>query len=184
MTRDTAYQILTKHLSNKTLLAHSLAVEAVMQALSVKFKDDPEMWGIAGLLHDADYEKAKGNPDKHGYLLFELEPNTIPSIIEHAIKAHNFEETHVAPESPMDFALYCCDELTGIIAAVAWGTKDKKLAGVTTEVILEKLKDKDFAKGAKKEKIYLCEDKLGIPLDQFVSLTLKAMQAIHEQLGL
>lgn len=184
MTRDTAYYILTKHLKNPVLLKHSLATEAVMRALAPQFKDDPDTWGITGLLHDADYEAAKGHPEKHGMLLFKLEPNEIPSVIEHAIKAHNFEETHIQPESPMDWAMYCCDELTGIIMSIAQTLKSKKIADVSSDIILEKLQDKNFAKDAHKEKILLCEEKLGIPLREFIQTTLKTMQGIHEELSL
>lgn len=194
MTRELAFHILTKHLSNPVLLKHSLAVEAVMRALAPKFNGNVEDWGITGLLHDADYEKSKGMPDKHGILLFELEPNSIPNIIEHAIKAHNFEFTKVQPESPMDWALYCCDELTGIVMALSEVSKDKparnasssdaggKLVLPTKDIVLQKLQDKKFLKNVKKEKIFLCVEKLGIPLEEFIDITLKAMQGIHEDL--
>lgn len=196
MTRKTAYEILTKHLTNPNLLKHCLAAEATMRALAPKFNGDVEQWGITGLLHDADYDKSKGHPERHGLLLFELEPNSIPSVIEHAIKAHNFEETGIAPESPMDWAIYCCDQLTGLIVAATLihparnadasvaGGPDKKLASVDVDFVLNRMKKKDFAKGAKREPIYLCEEKLGIPLRDFVGITLKAMQGIHKELGL
>ena len=184
MTRETAYHILTKHLTNPALLKHCLAAEATMRALAPKFNGDPDVWGITGLLHDADYEKSKGHPEKHGLLLFKLEPNAIPTVIEHAIKAHNFDETGVKPESPMDWAIYCCDQLTGLIVAATLIHPDKKLASVTVDFVINRMKKKDFAKGAKREPIYLCEEKLGIPLEEFVGITLKAMQGIHTELGL
>lgn len=183
MTRQTAYQILTKYLKNPNLIKHCLAAEATMRALAPKFKGDIEEWGITGLLHDADYEESKGHPEKHGLLLFELEPNSIPTVIEHAIKAHNFEETHVQPESTMDWAIYCCDQLTGLIIAATLVHPDKKLMSVDVDFVLNRMKKKDFAKGAKRESIYLCEEKLGIPLREFVGITLTAMQNIHTELG-
>lgn len=184
MTRETAYYILTKHLTNPILLKHSLATEATMRALAPLFEGDGNEWGITGLLHDADYEKAKGHPEKHGLLLFQMEPNSIPSRIEHAIEAHNFEFTKIKPESPMDWAIYCCDNLTGIIATIASTQPDKKLASLTTDFVIKKLQQKDFAKGANKQAIYLCEEKLGIPLEGFVQTTLIAMQQIHKELEL
>lgn len=183
MTREVAYQILTKHLTNPNLIKHCLATEAVMRALAPTFHGDIDQWGITGLLHDADYDKSKGNPEQHGMLLFQLEPNSIPSVIEHAIKAHNFEYTKVTPESPMDWAIYCCDQLTGLIIAATLIHPDKKLASVTVDFVIKRMKAKDFAKGAQREPIYLCEEKLGIPLQEFVGITLKAMQGIHEELG-
>lgn len=155
-----------------------------MRALAPKFKGDVDMWGITGLLHDADYEQSKGHPEQHGLLLFQLEPNSIPSLIEHAIKAHNFEETGIKPESPMDWAIYCCDQLTGLIVAATLVHPDKKLASVDVDFVLNRMKKKDFAKGANRASIYLCEEKLGIPLREFVTITLKAMQGVHEELGL
>lgn len=184
MTRQTAWEILNKYLTNPTLLTHSLATEAAMRALAPRFEGDIEEWGVVGLLHDADYERAKGHPEEHGLLLFRLEPNAIPTVIEHAIKAHNVEFTKVMPESPMDWGIYCCDQLTGLIVAAAHIHPDKKLASLTTDFILKQIKQSTFAKGASREALYQCEEKLGIPLEEFIGITLKAMQGIHEQLGL
>ncbi len=196
MTRDAAYQILIKHLTNPILIKHSLATEATMRALAPRFNESVEDWGITGLLHDADYDKSKGHPEIHGILLFKLEPNAIPTQIERAIQSHNSEFTHVAPVSKMDWAISCCDELTGLITAVAQmqpapnpastktGEPDKRLLSLTPDLIIKQIKQKDFAKGAKKEHIYECQDKLGIPFEEFVGITLKAMQEIHEALEL
>lgn len=184
MLRETAWQILNKYLTNQNLLKHCLATEATMRALAVKLNGDVEEWGITGLLHDADYEKSKGHPEEHGLLLFKLEPNTIPSNIEHAIESHNFEFTKVLPVSTMDWAITCCDQLTGLIVAAALIHPDKKLASLTPEFILNRMKQKDFAKGAKREPILMCEEKLKIPLQEFVTITLTAMQQISPALGL
>lgn len=184
MTRETALQILAKHLSNPVLLKHSFAVEAAMRSLASNFRGDVDTWGITGLLHDADYEESKGHPEKHGKILFEEEPNSIPSVVEHAIRAHNNLETHVLPESPLDWSLYCCDDLTGFITAIALTIKSKKLSDVTAEMVLEKLVKKDFIKEMKRSSMYLCEEKLGIPLREFVAIVLTAMQAVHEELAL
>jgi len=184
MTRQTAWEILNKHLKNPNLIKHCLAAEAAMRALAPKFKGNVEEWGITGLLHDADYEKSKSHPEKHGLLLFELEPNSIPTNIEHAIESHNFEWTKVEPVSPMDWAIYCCDQLTGLIVAATLIHPDKKLTSITSEFVIKRMQEKNFAKGATREPIYKCEEKLGIPLEEFVGITLKAMQDIHEELGL
>ena len=183
MTRDEAYQILTKYLTNKNLINHCLACEATMRALAPRFDGDENVWGITGLLHDADYEMAKDTPEKHGLLLFEKEPN-IPEPIAHAIKSHNYGYTKVMPESKLDWAITCCDQLTGLIVAAALVRPERKLASVTTESVLKRMNEKSFAKGAKREPILLCEEKLGIPLKEFVEITLKAMQGISDQVGL
>ena len=183
MTRATAYKILTKYITNPILLTHSLAAEATMRALAVKLGGNIEEWGITGLLHDADYEKAKGNPQEHGAMLFKLEPNSIPSTIEHAIKSHNFTFTKVMPTTKMDWAITCCDELTGVILQAALKNKEKKLENVTSESIQNKLQQNHFPKEVKGH-ILLCEEKLDILLDEFIDTTLTAMQGIHEELDL
>ncbi len=193
MTREEAYSILTKYLHNKNLLKHCLSCEVAMQAIyrmvTPKAEQTPEeeqTWGITGLMHDADYELAQttNQLEKHGLLLFEKEPKGIPEDIAHAIKAHNYENTHVMPESKLDWGIACCDQLTGLIVAAALIIPDKKLASLTVESVLKRFKEKSFARGARREAILLCEEKLGIPLTEFVALTLAAMQEIHTDLGL
>ena len=182
MTRDTAFQILKKYLKNDKLIKHSLAVEAVMKNLAFHLGGDQVEWGITGLLHDADYDRTKGHPDLHGKELFKLEPNSIPSSVEHAILAHNSEFTKVQPNTPLDWALYCCDELTLIIFKIALSSKSKMLSGITASDVIEKLRQKNYAKDAHKEHIYMCESKLKMKIEEFVTITLKAMQGISTQL--
>jgi len=189
MTRPEAKSILDKYLTNKNLIKHSLAAEAAMKAIYRRlFPDgnpqDEEAWGITGLLHDADYEMSKGHPEQHGLLLFEKEPVGIPNDIAHAIKAHNYEYTRVMPLSKMDWTIACSDQLTGLIVASALVHPDRKLSSITPEFVLNRMKEKSFAKGAMREPILLCDEKLGIPLESFVSLVLTAMQGIHTELEL
>ena len=190
MTRDQAYKILTTYLKNPNLIKHCLACETVMKALARKLgtknqelRANKEKWGVVGLLHDADYELSKGHPEKHGLLLFEKEKN-IPDDIVHAIKSHNFENTKVLPQDLMDWAITCCDQLTGIIVACALVHPDRKLSSLTPEFILKRMKEKSFAKGADRKPILMCEEKLSIPLREFVEINLKAMQSIRNDLGL
>jgi len=177
-------------MTNQNLLKHSFAAEAAMKEIYDYLYStslDPQMretWGITGLLHDADYEMAKGRPEVHGLLLFEKETDTIPEDIAHAVKAHNYEYTKVMPETPMDWGIACADQLTGLIVACALVHPDKKLASITPEFVVKRMKEKSFAKGADRKAIYLCEEKLGIPLEQFVAIVLRAMQKIATDLGL
>jgi len=191
MNREETYTILTKYLTNKNLIKHCLAAEVVMKSLARELRSknhesriDEENWGIVGLLHDADYELSKGHPEKHGLLLFEKEPNKIPEDIAHAIKSHNFENTKVMPQNLMDWAITCCDQLTGLIVACALVHPDRKLASLSPDFILKRMKEKSFAKGAVRKPILLCEQKLGIPLRGFVEINLKAMRSIRNDLGL
>ena len=206
MDRSAAYSILTKYIRNKNLLKHSLAAEAAMKGIykflyaekssyastDAKALADKEAredkWGITGLLHDVDYEIAQetNQLNLHGLLIFsdDREPNSIPEDISHAIKSHNYEDTKIQPLSDMDWAIVCADQLTGLIVAGALVHPEKKLAPLTSEYVLKRFGEKSFARGAKRESIQLCEEKLGIPLKEFINIVLSAMQGIHNVLGL
>jgi len=185
MTRDQAYNLLTKYLTNKVLVKHSLAAEATMRTLANYFGEDEEIWGMTGLLHDADYELSRGNPKKHGKLLFEKEKDLdLPDEIIHAIKAHNYQHNKIKPESKMDWAMACCDELTGLIVAETFLLPSRKLKDVKVEFLMKRLKQKDFEKEADRANLFLCDKELKIPLIEFVTMTLTAMQNVHEALEL
>ena len=146
------------------------------------------MWGIAGLLHDADYELTKDdnprvNHTKH--ILEWLEKMEAETDIYDAIAAHawGYIENAPMPKTDMQWALYTCDELTGLIVAVALVKPDKKLASVTVDSVMIKCKCCTFAHFNRKQ-IKECEVRLDIPLQEFVGIALKAMQSIHEDLGL
>lgn len=193
MTREEAYQLLIRYLKNKNLIKHSLAAEATMrsiyQHLTPKAKQsssDEEKWGITGLLHDIDYEVAQETKqlNKHGMLLFENGEVKLPEDIEHAIRAHNFTMTGTDPQSQMDWAITTCDQLTGLITACALVRPDKKLASVSIDSVQKKFGQKAFAAGADRTSIMFCESKLNISLDDFIAITLHAMQTISDKLGL
>jgi len=193
MTREDAQQLLIRHITNKNLIKHCLAAEAAMKALYKKLTPqdrqnttDEEKWGITGLLHDVDYEEAQknGHVEQHGTLNFIKEKNEIPPDILHGIQAHAYKYSKVMPQSQMDWGITACDQLTGLIIACALVRPDKKLVSLTPESVMKKFRQKDFAKGADRNMIRLCEDKLDIPLEEFVSITLLAMQSISDTLGL
>ncbi|HRN95934.1 MAG TPA: phosphohydrolase [Candidatus Levybacteria bacterium] len=191
MTRTEAYSLLIKHLQNKNLVKHCLACEVAMKGLYDHLHpngttDEKEMWGITGLLHDIDYEIAQNTNqlDKHGSLIFEKEPGVIPSIIEQAIRAHNYESTGTDPQSDMDWSITIVDGLTGFIVACALIHPDKKLAPITVEFIQKRFGQPAFAKNVRREVIALCEEKLNIPFQKFIEITLTSMQSIHKELGL
>src|SRR5665811_2229109 len=120
---------------------------------------DENKWAIVGLLHDADYEQTRDNPVKHAVLLSEKLVGKIDEESIHAILAHNKNFTKVEPVSLLDWALYCSDELTGLIVAGALIHPDKKLSSLTVEFILNRFNEKSFAKGANREQIKMCEEK-------------------------
>ncbi|HVZ58201.1 MAG TPA: phosphohydrolase [Patescibacteria group bacterium] len=190
--RDEAYKILTKYLKNPNLIKHCLAAEAVMRALYRHFylntpeysSAGEEKWGITGLLHDADYDLCKGQPEIHGVLLIDKEGDKIPEDIAYAIKAHNYERTLILPKSLLDWSIACCDQLTGLIVAATLVSPEKKINKVTVDFIMNRYKERSFAKGADRKSIEKCEEKLNIPLTEFVAIALEAMQSISSELGL
>ena len=189
MTRNQAIELLHKNMTNQNLRRHCYAVEAVMRSLAKYFKEDEDKWGIAGLLHDADYEMTKDNEHKKNHTkqtikwLKELEAETD---IYDAIAAHAWGYVDGAPEpkTKMQSALYCCDELTGLIVAVTLVKPDKKLAAVTVDSILKKWSSKSFAAGVDRKQIEQCTPRLGIELRDFIQIALSAMQGISNDLGL
>lgn len=186
-TQKKALELLHEKMQNQNLRRHCYAVEAVMRILARKFGEDEEVWAIAGLLHDADYEMTKNDTSKHVVTVVSwLKERNVDEKIIQAVYSHGWKFVDGCPEpqTPMDWALYCCDELTGLIVAVALVKPDKKLSSVTLESIMHKWKVKTFAAGVNRDQIAMCEEKLGIPLSEFISIALSAMQGIAEELGL
>ena len=191
MTRDEAYQILKSLIKNENLIKHHLACEATMKDLYKRLTPPPsqnptdeEKWGIVGLLHDADYELSKNHPEKHTLILEEKIGDKLEPTLMYAIKSHNFQNNGIEPKSALDWSIYTCDELTGLIIAATLIHPDKKLAFVTTDFIVKRFNEPAFAKGANRQQIELCKQKLGIPLNEFIDITLNAMQRIAPSLGL
>lgn len=185
--RKKAWEILTSNMENKNLIRHCLAVETVMRALARHFGEDEEVWGVVGLLHDGDYEKAKDDPKQHTILMaqwLKQAGETNEELME-AILSHNYAHTgENPPKNNLEWSLYCCDELTGLIVAVTLVRPEKKIADVTYESIMKKWKNESFAAGVHRPQIAECETRLGIPLKDFIDLSLTAMQGIAEEIGL
>ncbi len=189
MTRPDAYQTLTSFITNPNLIKHHLACEAIMLSLCKKLNLNPDeillnKWGTVGLLHDADYELTKDDPAEHTLVLEQKIGNQLDQDVMYAIKAHNWEKTKVEPKSLMDWSMYCCDELSGLIIAATLVHPDKKLASLNVDFILNRFNEKGFAQGANRQQIKMCEKELKIPLPEFVQIALSAMQKISQELNL
>lgn len=189
MNRDQAYNLLSQYVANQNLVKHMLAAEAVMRALCLRLNQNPpaqtiENWGLVGLLHDLDYEMAKEAPQKHGLISKDILTGKLNDDLIHAIMAHNSKFTKIKPKSTLDWSIACCDELTGLIVASALVHPNKNLASIDVDFVLKRFKEKSFAKGANRKSIEQCEKHLGIPLNEFIGINLKAMQDIAPILGL
>lgn len=181
---EEALSILKANISNENLRKHHYAVAAAMRALSEEFSGDPDKWEIVGLLHDADYEETRDDPERHALVIAEqLEQRGVSDDIVRAVKAHNYEHLGVSPETEMEWSLITCDDLTGLIVAVAL-VHPTKLDGVSVESVMKKFDSPSFAAGADRDRIRLCEEKLNVPLEDFVGIVLDAMKQRADRLGL
>ncbi|MBS4008768.1 MAG: HDIG domain-containing protein [Clostridium sp.] len=183
MERAEALNLVKKHVKNKNLIKHMIATEAVMGALAQRFGADVQAWRLAGLVHDLDYDKTVEQPEQHGLLTAHIleELNFSAEIIQ-AVRAHNklLGDTRI---SSMDQALYVADPVTGLIVAAALIHPAKKLSAIDSRFVLNRFAEKHFARGADREQIKACS-LLGLTLEEFIGISLEAMQNASEELGL
>ena len=181
MTREEALTLVDENLSEQNLRKHVIATEAVMRALARRLGGDEDSWGLAGLLHDIDYEETKDDPERHAVVGAErLRALGVADEVVEAVLAHNDK----APRATaMASALTCADPVTGFIVAVALVRPDKKLASVKLKSVKKRWKERRFAAGASREGMAICSE-LGLERDEFLGVALEAMQGIAPALGL
>ncbi len=189
MTRAQALEILEELKNSPNMVKHELAVGFTMAALYDYLKSsgkDPEMtrddWEIVGIMHDADYEITGKSLELHTEeTTKKLKETDADQMIVDAVRGH----CDKAPRNTlMAKAVYAVDELTGLIVAAALVRPDKKLEGLTIQSVMKRFRETSFAKGANRDQIKTCQTELDIPLEEFVSITLKAMQENSKDLGL
>lgn len=181
MTREEALKLVKSRVKNRNLVKHMIATEACMSFLASHFHEDEDLWSLTGLLHDLDYDQTAEDPAKHGMLGADmLEEMGVDDRIVYAVRAH---ADHVEARSMMDKALFAVDPLTGLIVAAALMHPTRKLENVDAQFVLNRFKEKRFAAGANRDTIRTCES-LGLSLEEFISISLKAMQSVADELGL
>ncbi len=167
------------------MINHHLGAEIVMRAFAQKFNQDPELWGICGLLHDMDWEYTKDTPNEHTKKAAEiLRAEGVDEIIIHAVQAHHPSASDIEPSNLMEKCLYTTEELTGLMIACALVQPDKKLASVKADSVLKKLKTKGFARGVNRDVVNQAPEVLSLPMEEVIQISLAAMQSIASQLGL
>jgi len=183
MNRNEALRLVKGEIKQENLVKHCLAVEAVMKRLAEYFDKDVDRWGLAGLLHDIDYEQTADDPEQHSLVGAKmLEEKGVEDDIVYAVKVHN--HAHQLPRKTlMDKALYAVDPLTGLVVAAALIHPDKKLEALDTEFVLNRYGESSFAKGADRKVIASCED-MGMELEEFIGLALEGMKSISDELEL
>ena len=183
MKRDVAWSILTEFTKGDSLRKHARAVEASMRAYAARFGEDPERWGIAGMLHDFDYEmhpRAPHHPLKGAEILV---ARGLPADVVYAILAHA-DYAGMPRRSLLDRALYACDELTGFVHACALVRPGKVVAGLEPASVRKKLKDKAFARTVNRDDVYRGATELGVELDAHIAFVVDALTGVAPEVGL
>lgn len=192
ITRDKATQLLDKYISTPWLKLHMRESEVILRGLARELKQDEDEWGIAGLLHDLDFDYVNKDPQRHVVELDDILKKEdikvgkdITEDMYHAIKSHYEDHPDIVQkrESNFDYALAAAENLSGFLVACALVMPDKKIASVQVESVIKKLKKKDFAKAVNREYIYDIE-KTGISLDRFIQIALKEVGNISNEVGL
>lgn len=181
MNRDDAWQLVCEYVSSESLRRHMLAVETALRAYAEKWQEDVEKWGIAGLLHDFDYERwptAPEHPLEGAKILAE---RGYPADVIYAIKSHADYLTDCPRVSRLDKTLYACDELSGFIVA-AGAVRPEGLHGITASGIKKKLKTKTFAAAVNRDDITRGAADLGVDLDEHIQFVADALARNAAQL--
>ena len=183
MERKYALLAVEANVEDASTIKHMLATEAVMLALAKRLGEDEDEWALAGLLHDIDVELTEDDPKSHSTLGADMARDIgAGENVAKAILCHN--DMHgIHCETMMEKALCCCDPLTGLITASVMVRPDKKISGLDIESLKRRYKENRFAAGASREHIALCSE-MGLKLDEFLEIGLKAMRKIADKLGL
>jgi len=181
--RAAAWCLLTEFTQSESLRKHALAVEACMRAYAQKLSGAEQLWGVVGLLHDFDYDQYPSLED-HPYRGNEiLKERGYSEQIRRAIMSHA-EYTGVTRDSPMEKALFACDELAGFITACALVKPGKSLVEVEAASVKKKMKDKAFARSVNRADIVNGAADLGVDLEEHIAFCIRAMKGIAAELGL
>ena len=183
LSRDEALALVRRNVSKRNVIYHMFAVEATMRSTAEHLSEDVEAWGLVGLLHDIDYQETESAPERHGLVAEELLSGLVSDEVMRAIKAHNAKYTGAVPENRMEKALIACDAISGLLVACALVMPSRKLADVKVETVAKKFKDKDFARGAERERIIICEE-IGIPKEEFFEVSLNGLKSAASEIGL
>jgi putative nucleotidyltransferase with HDIG domain len=183
MHREQALSIVREHVKNENLIRHMLAVEAAMRFYAQKLGGDIELWGLAGLLHDFDWEIHPTLEEHPQAGIHILKERGVPEKILRAILSHA-DHTGVPRESIMEKALFACDEITGLITAVALVRPSRSLSDLKVKSVSKKWKDKSFAAGANREEMERGTAEFGVELTDHISNVIESMLGIAPALGL
>jgi len=182
-TREQAWEWLCEYNQSESLRKHALTVEGVMRHFAVQAGEDPDTWGIVGLLHDLDYEQY---PDQHCHKVQEIlrEKGADEALIR-AVASHGYGMCcDIEPQSRMEKTLFTIDELSGLITAAALMRPSRSVMDLEVKSVKKKFKDKRFAAGCNREVILQGAQRLGMELDDVIAGTIQGMREVAEAIGL
>ena len=183
MERETANSVVEEYAKSDSLRKHLLAVETCMRAYARKVGEDEELWGIAGLVHDFDWEVCP-TPESHPTYGAEiLRSHGFPEEVVRAVLSHG-NHTGIARDSLMEKALFACDELSGFVTAVALVRPTKSLSDTKVGSVKRKFKDKRFAASVSREDIFQGAEELGVDLDEHIAFIIESLKPVAAELGL
>lgn len=187
-TREDAWKLLCEYTESESLRKHMLAVEACVRAYARKHGADEELWSVAALLHDFDYERwpnlehvaDQGHPSEGAKVLRErgYSEEIIRAILSHA------DYTGVTRQSPLEHILFACDELAGFLTACSYVRPSKSILDLEVSSVKKRMKDKAFARGVSREDVVKGAEELGVPLDEHIAFCIAAMREQADALGL
>jgi putative nucleotidyltransferase with HDIG domain len=183
ISRDRAWAILAEFTKSDSLRKHARAVETAMRAYAQRYGEDLESWGLAGMLHDFDYEmhpRAPHHPMKGAEILLS---RGVPENVVYAILSHA-DYSGMPRLSRLDRALYACDELSGFVHAVALVRPGRVITGLEPSSVKKKLKDKGFARTVNRDDVYRGAAELGVELDEHIAFVVTALTGVAPELGL
>lgn len=185
-TREQALDLLRQHNKDESHIHHALAVEATMRHFAGLYHEDPELWGIVGLLHDIDWEETAPNPETHCHVAPEILRNAgVDESIIHAVQSHGYGIcTDVEPSTNLERALFTIDELTGLVITAGLVRPSKSLADLELKSVKKKWKDKAFARGVNREIIKQGAEKMNMPLDDVITETINALRPVEHEIGM
>ncbi|MCX7024374.1 MAG: HDIG domain-containing protein [Spirochaetes bacterium] len=182
-TRDEAMALWREHNGDESLWRHALAVEAVMRSFASRSGEDPEYWGMVGLLHDVDYERHPAEHLAHSRTI--LSGAGFDETFIHAVESHGWGLcTEVEPVHPMEKTLYTIDELTGFVTACALVRPSKSVLDLEARSVKKKWGSAAFAAGVRRDVIEKGATMMGLPLDEIITLTIEAMRTVADGIGL
>lgn len=182
MTRPEALALMHAHTPSEALRRHMLCVETAMRYSAARLGEDTELWGLAGVLHDFDYEQ---HPDEHPlWGMQELERLGADPVLIRAIASHYAEKTGVQPESLLERYLFACDELSGFLVACVQVRPSKSILDLEVSSVKKKLKTPAFAAGVNRDDVQTGAKLIGLELDEHIAHLIAALRGNAAELGI